>query len=119
MKVIIVEPHKKPYATEISSGLQSLQSVVGGDIEAIYPFDDPVALICNEEGKIEELQLNRALYDEDGEMFDIIAGTFLIVGLTEEDFGGLNDELVTKYLKRFESPETFHSISGKVVVINN
>ena len=64
MKVLVVEPEKEPYVKEISSGLSSLQKEVGGFIEAVYPFEDPVAIICNEEGKLEGLPLNRALRDE-------------------------------------------------------
>ena len=66
--VLIVEPGKEPYVKEIDSGLESLQHEVGGCIEAIYPYEDPVALVCNEEGKLEGLPLNRALRDEDGDM---------------------------------------------------
>ena len=51
MKVLMVEPGKVPYAAEIGEGLEPLQAAVGGDIQAVYPYDDPVALICNEEGK--------------------------------------------------------------------
>ena len=47
MKVLMVEPGKSPYAAEIESGLKSLQAAVGGDIQAVYPYEDPVALICN------------------------------------------------------------------------
>lgn len=50
MKVLMVEPGKSPYAAEIESGLKSLQAAVGGDIQAVYPYEDPVALICNDEG---------------------------------------------------------------------
>ena len=41
------------YVKEIDSDLKSLQHEVGGYIEAIYPYEDPVALVCNEEGKLE------------------------------------------------------------------
>ena len=51
--VLVVEPGKEPYVKEIDSGLKSLQHEVGGCIEAIYPYEDPVALVCNEEGKLE------------------------------------------------------------------
>ena len=54
---------------EIDSGLESLQHEVGGYIEAIYPYEDPVALVCNEEGELEGLPLNRALRDEDGDIY--------------------------------------------------
>ena len=62
MKVLIVEPWKRPYAAEIPAGLESLQKMVGGLIQAVYPFEDRVAVICNDEGKINGMELNRALY---------------------------------------------------------
>ena len=39
---------------------------------AIYPYEDPVALVCNEEGKREGLPLNRALRDEDGDIYSFL-----------------------------------------------
>lgn len=48
MTVLVVEPDKKPYVKEIPSGLESLQHEVGGSIQAVYPFAEPVAVICNE-----------------------------------------------------------------------
>lgn len=42
------------------------QHEVGGHIQAVYPHDDPVAIICDEEGKRKGSPLNRALRDEDG-----------------------------------------------------
>ena len=61
MKVLMVEPGKSPYETEIEGGLESLQAAVGGDIQATYPYENPVALICNDEGKLLGMPLNRAL----------------------------------------------------------
>lgn len=89
MKVLMVEPGKAPYETEIEGGLESLQKAVGGSIQAVYPYDDPVALICNEEGKLMGLPLNRSLTDDNGEIYDIIAGNFILTGLTEDNFGDL------------------------------
>lgn len=63
MKVLMVEPGKSPYAAEIESGLKSLQAAVGGDIQAVYPYEDPVALICNDE---KYLMLPLYLYDHSG-----------------------------------------------------
>lgn len=94
MKVLMVEPGKSPYAAEIESGLKSLQAAVGGDIQAVYPYEDPVALICNDEGKLMGLPLNRALFDDDGHVYDIVSGNFLIVGLGEEDFTDLSPDLM-------------------------
>ncbi len=106
MKVLKVEPGKEPAVIEISGDLESLQKEVEGPIEAIYPEDD-IALICNEEGKITDLPLNRALKDETGEILDIIAGSFLITGLGEEDFCSLTDEQIRKYSEEFQKPEQY------------
>lgn len=89
LTVLVVEPGKEPYEKEIEPGLRSLQTEVGGDIAAVYPFDDPVALVLNDEGKLIGLDLNRALRDEQGEIYDIVAGTFLVMGLGEEDFASI------------------------------
>ena len=82
MTVLVVEPMKEPYVKEIDPGLHSLQAEVGGDIATAYPFSDPVGLVCNDEGKLIGLELNRGLRDEHREIYDIMAGTFLVVGLS-------------------------------------
>ena len=117
MNVIVVEPERKPYLKAIKTGLESLQREVGGDIQAVYPYEDPVALIVNEEGKINGLPLNRALRDEDKHIYDVVAGTFLIVGLGEESFVSVPDELVDKYKGKFKTPELFMEVDGKIVVM--
>lgn len=117
MKVLMVEPGKVPHETEIEGGLKSLQAAVGGDIQAVYPYEDPVALICNEEGKYMGLPLNRALRDEDGNIYDIVAGNFLIVGLGEESFTDLAPELMEKFTDQFKHPEEFIRIAGKILAV--
>jgi len=116
MKALVIAPDKHPYVEDISPDYKSLQRAVDGYFQAVYPWDDPVALICNEEGKLEGLPLNRALRDEDGEVYDIIAGTFLIVGLTEDNFGDLSPELTEKYRAMFDCPEVFLRIGDRIIV---
>ena len=117
IRVLAVEPGKEPYVTEISQGLESLQHEVDGYIECVYPYDDPVCIICNEEGKINCMPLNRALKDEEGEVYDIVAGRFLVAGTTDEYFCSLSDELLEKYSKLFREPEIFVKIDGKLHVL--
>lgn len=117
MKVLMVEPDKVPYEKEIENGLKALQAAVDGSIQAVYPYKDPVALICNEDGKHMRLPLNRALRDENGEIYDIVAGNFLIVGLGEENFTDLPDDLISKFKEQFKSPEKFVRIAGKFFAI--
>jgi len=115
--VVMVEAGKPAAMATIGSDLESLQKAVGGSIEAAYFYDDPIALICNEEGKLNGMPLNRAVKDENGEIMDIIAGKFFICGLGEEDFASIPKELQDKYLKMFEKPETFLKIGHKVFAV--
>ena len=119
MQVIVVEPKKKPMVQDIGSDLASMQKIVGGSIEAVYPFADPVALICNEEGKLLGLPLNRALRDEDGTVYDIISGTFFLCAASPDSghFESLTDQQVKTYMERFAMPEMFLNVGGDLFVL--
>ena len=117
MKVLMVEPGEIPYEADIEPGLRSLQAAVGGNIQAVYPYEDPVALICNEDGKFMGLPLNRALRDDTGEIYDIIAGNFIITGLGEESFSDLSPDLMEKYKEQFLAPESFVQLGGKILAV--
>ena len=117
LTVLVVEPMKEPYVKEIDPGLHALQAEVGGDIAASYPFDDPVGLVLNDEGKLIGLDLNRSLRDEHGEIYDIVAGTFLVVGLGPESFSSLSPDMIQKYTEQFKRPELFASVNGQIVSV--
>lgn len=107
--VIMVEPMEKPKVVTIDNSLESMQKAVGGWIEEYMPFEDEVALICNEEGKINRMPLNRAIYGEDGQLMDVIAGPFFIAyaPVESENFLSLPEDLKQKYMQEFKHPETF------------
>ena len=105
MNVLVVEPLKAPYEKEIDPGLESLQHEVGGWIEAMG-LDEDACIICNEEGKLNGLELNRSIKDDRGRISDIIAGTFLVVGSGEENFDSLTPKQMEKYKKRFRYRNT-------------
>lgn len=98
LRCLLVEPYKLPKVIEINNTLEAKQNIVGGYIECAYlPNDEEVVIICNEEGKINGLQLNRDIGH------DIIAGPFLIVGddYDNGDFKSLTEEQIMKYKIRF------------------
>ena len=101
MKIISVQRNREPEIKEIDGSIESMQQLVGGYIEAVYPFDDPVAIICNQEGKINGLPVSRFLYYRDSEFVDAICGTFFICGLGEEDLEDIPDNLAEKYIAMF------------------
>ena len=117
IQVVLCEPGKKARVTTVKNDLASLQHVVGGFIECVYPYEDPVGIICNEEGKLQGLELNRALRDEQGNIYDIISGNFMVVGLGDEDFASLSKELSEKYVKHFEYPEMFYRAGNEIKAI--
>lgn len=119
MQVVIVEPQKKPEVREIGNSLEAMQQVVGGFIEALYPFDEPVALICNEEGKLMDLPPNRALRDDTGEVYDIISGTFFLCSTPpdSEHFESLTGQQVNTYLERFSTPEMFLNVGDSLFIL--
>ena len=118
LDVLLVKPNEHPRNVSIGAELEDLQQAVGGSIGASYPFaDDPVAIVYNDDAKLMGMPLNRALWDEDGLMYDVIAGTFLVVGLGEEDFVSLSPELAQKYEEEFHQPEAFLPLGHRLMVI--
>ena len=109
MNVLMIEPGAHPRQVELGEGLVAMQQAVGGPIQAIYPFPEPVALICHEEGKLIGLPLNCALRDEDGEIYDIIAGPFFLCGAPpdSENFTSLPPEQVAHYEEHFHHIELY------------
>ena len=112
MRILLVESGKVPRPAEIGDGLEPMQAVVGGAIQAVYPFEEPVALVCNEEGKCLGLPLNRALRLETGEIYDVIAGTFFLCAAPPDSdrFASLTEEQITRYAERFRAIEFFPEV---------
>jgi len=118
MLILVVEPGKVPESRNISSTLKEMQSIVGGYIQAIYPFPG-IALICNEEGWLRSLSGNRGLRDKDGELSNIIWGTFFLCGAPAdgEDFIGLTPEQAEQLEDQFHTPEAFVGSNGRIICV--
>lgn len=116
MKVLVVEPRQPPRVKEIPSGLEGLTDTFGGPISATYPFCDPVALICNDEGRNMGLELNRALYNGMGQVYDVIPGTFVIAGVNDDSFTSLPEDMIEKYSRRFQTIEVYAQVGNRTVM---
>ena len=119
MQILVVSPGESPVITEIDGSLKSMQKIIGGTIQAIYPFPEEVALICNGEGKVRGLPLNRGLWDEHGNLYDIVSGTFFLCGAPSdnENFTGLSTEQITRFQQRFRTPEIFVRVNDQILVL--
>ena len=119
MKILMIEPNKGPRPRSIVNDLEAMQHIVSGPIQAVYPFDEPIALVCNEEAKLTNLPPNRALRDEDGNMYDIVCGTFFLCSAPpdSENFESLTEEQMDRYTKRFQRPEIFLRVNGEIISV--
>ena len=107
MDVLVVEPGYAPYEKSIN-GLDEMQATVGGLIQAIYPYEEQVAIVCNEEGLLHSLEFNRSVPGGYGG----VVGTFFICGLGEEDFCSLTPEQMEKYRKEYHKAEILIGARG-------
>lgn len=119
MRILVVEPERRPEVREINDSLAEMQDIVGGLIQSIYPFDDPVALVCNDEGRLMDLPANRGLRGEDGKIYDIMFGVFFLCGAPADSdhFTDLTPEQIEQYQKLFYTPEMFWGMDGRIVCL--
>lgn len=126
VRVIVCRPGEKPTIEEIGDDLASMQTVVGGMIQEYQPFydeSDPrienVTIYCHEEGKLRNLERNRAIADNEGRILDIIRGPFFICYATieSETFHALPEDLEATFMKKFERPEHFVDTPGGTFAI--
>ena len=119
MQVLVVEPERRPEVREINDSLSAMQEIVGGLIQPIYLFDEPVALVCNDEGKLLDLPANRGLRNKDGQIYDIVCGTFFLCGAPPDSdhFTSLTPEQIYQYRERFYTPEMFWGMDGRIICL--
>ena len=79
-----------------------MQALVGGDIEAVYPWEDNACVVCDDEGKLKHKPLNRPLED-----YDVLSGESFVCGLGEGDFTSLTDEQMKRYERLYHDPVVF------------
>lgn len=110
IRVVILEPLKPPREAVIPNKLDAFQSAVGGYIETYSPFPDNVVLILNEEGKVNGLTPNRAIWDDHShQVQDILFGTVVVAGqdLQNSSFASLTPEQVKTYIRKFKEIEIY------------
>lgn len=103
IKVIVVEPNKKPYIKEIDNTLEAKQELVGGDIEIVSSFfseDKDFDFIVNEEGKLLGLPLNRFIWGSK----DVVAGNLIVAKTDYEtgEFVDMSDEEISFVMDKIE-----------------
>ena len=111
MNVLMVEPGMAPYEKEIN-GLEQMQAAVGGLITAIYPFEEPVAVVANDESILLGMEFNRSMEGGYGGVF----GPFFVCGLNEDSFCSLTPEQMERYKKEFHHAEILLGAQGNDLI---
>lgn len=108
MTVLMVEPGYAPYEKTIPNTLQAKQELVGGLITAIYPYEEMVAIVANDEGILLGMDFNRSVEGGYGGLF----GTFFVCGLTVDDFCSLPPDQMERFKKKFHKAEILVAFYG-------
>lgn len=98
IRVLVVEPHRAPYESEIENTLRGRQHAVGGRIQYIRNGDGTL-LVVNEEGKLKGMEGNRR------DKGDVLTGPFFVAGDAGETLRTLTEEQMAGYAERFAEPE--------------
>ena len=80
----------KGYVGQIENTLKAHQAYVGGLIQAVH-LTPEIIVICNDEGKLQQLPVNRARIDND-QVIDYFVGNILCVRHSGEEFASIEPE---------------------------
>ena len=108
MTVLVVEPGYAPYEKTIPHELHAMQEIVGGLITVIYPYEEPIGIVANDEGLLLNMDFNRSVEGGYGGIF----GPFFVCGLTEESFCSLPSDQMERFKKRFHKAEILIGFRG-------
>ena len=108
MTVLMVEPGYEPYEKTIPNTLAAKQELVGGLITAIYPYEEMVAIVANDEGILLGMDFNRSVEGGYGGVF----GPFFVCGLTEDSFCSLPPDQMERFKKKFHKAEILVGFCG-------
>ena len=112
MTVLMVEPGYAPYEKTIPNTLEAKQELVGGLITAIYPYEEMVAIVANDEGILLNMEFNRSVEGGYGGVF----GSLFVCGLTEDDFCSLPPDQMERFKKKFHKAEILLGVRGNDLI---
>lgn len=112
MTVLVVEPGYAPYEKTIPHDVYAMQEIVGGPITSVYPYNEPVAIVANDEGILLGMDFNRSVEGGYGGVF----GPFFVCGLTEDDFCSLPPDQIERFKKKFYKAEILLGVRGNDLI---
>lgn len=117
IRVVVVEPYKKAYILDkFKNTEENFKAFLGKDYRVKSYFLDDSLFFCSNRSQTP----NRAIRDKDGNIEDIVCGTFLIVwncGIGRRKIGSLPKQYAEKYVKLFKEAELYRRLpNGKVLM---
>ena len=112
IRIVYCAPDKRAEIRTVRNDYETLHDLVQGYLEAVYPFEEEVCIVCNEEGKLDGLPFNRCLKYDNGIVYDFISGPFFICSCKGVDFGSLTQKQAEKYKDMYLFPERMYKQSG-------
>ena len=116
IKVVLVKAGERAQIVTVPNTLETFQHIVD-DIITLFYLDDTHAIICGDNAKIYGKPLKRAIYDENRNLIEVIAGDFLIVDASGEDFKSLASADALKFTREFELPEDIFLLGNHIMAI--
>ena len=101
LKILVAEAGAPPRVREICGGLPAIQEIIGGEVEELCPFADSVSIMRGGRGDELRLPVNCLLKNGSGQPFDVIHGTFVVVGTDHGQYVSLTDRQILRYLDEF------------------
>ena len=105
MRTILLAPGEAGVIMDIPNELHALQKAVDGYIE-VLPLRGGLIAIINEEGRINGLPFNRAVYGRQMDPVDFIFGNVIVCGDAGEEFRGLTEDEVKTLLDKHRDPKS-------------
>lgn len=114
VRAIVARPGEKAVVEEIVPGYESLEQIVGGELDFCTPIMNDVVVICDKKGKQSGKMPNRFYFGDlsqafiqDGQEVDVFAGTIVILGLRDgtEKLAGLTESEIDLFMDIYGKPQ--------------
>ena len=118
INAILVEPELPCRRIWVENDIHAIQGLVGGPVENVYRGSDPIVILCNGEGMMKDLPLNRVIASKQ-KIQAIICGPFVILGTNGSEFVNLSPRLMAKYIEKFLMPDIFRKNESGALEIHH
>lgn len=100
---LLVEPGQTPKVWKISPRTEVMRKIVGNSPRETWPFSEPIAVVYCDNAGTAQPPVNCLLKNGSGEPYEVIRGTFLVVGVADGTYISLTDAQIMWLLDVFRA----------------